>query len=54
MNLDLKIDELAKLLGEKEIMIFVLRQKVAELEAQLAESAQEIPQLGKAQSLRPA
>lgn len=38
MNLDLKIDELAKLLGEKEIMIFILKQKIQELEAKLLDN----------------
>ena len=57
MNFDLKIEALAQLLGEKEVTIFVLNQRVKELEAKLAEfdtaqSAKVPPE--KLQALRPA
>ena len=64
MNLDLKLDELAKLLGEKEITIFILRQRVAELEAKLAgppvqiiptpDNQAQLPKSEKVSNLRPA
>lgn len=41
MNFDLKIEALTQLLGEKELSIFVLTQKVKELEEKLEQLSPE-------------